>query len=131
MGRGAKRTRKQEQALQIGGKAMKRTALTLLFAAVFAGGLVASFPNTAQAGHKRHVGVYVGSGGFSVGVGYPVRHHGYFAPYRHTVITPYVVPTCCHYEKVYVPGHWDAYGWHPGYFQKYRVCDHHGRVLAY
>jgi hypothetical protein len=115
---------------------MKRTVLSLVIATVVVGGVIASFPNTAEAGHRRsRVGVFVGSGGISVGVGYgiPYRYHAYHTPIRPIgVYAPIVAPTCCHLERVYVQGYWDAFGcWHPGYYQTYRVCDHHGRVLAY
>jgi hypothetical protein len=113
--------------------AMKRTVLSLLIGGVIASGLVFAAPSTAKADHRRSVGVYVGSGGFAVGVGYgsPYRY-SYFAPARPVVVRPVVVPSCCHYERVYVPPSWDAWGgWHPGFYQTVRVCDHHGRVVVY
>ena len=120
---------------------MKRTALSLLVAGVIASGVVLfGSPSTAKADHRRtSVGVFVGPGGFSVGVGSPyyVRHRpvgfygGYstYSGYGGYSDYGYVVPTCCHYERVYQPPFCDAWGGHPGFYQTYRVCDHHGRVL--
>jgi hypothetical protein len=117
---------------------MKRTAMSLVIAGVLAGVVVAALPSTAKADHRRSsVGVFVGGGGFSVGVGYggPYR---YYAPYRPApiyapapVYAP-VAPSCCHLERVYVQGYWDSWGaWHPGFYRTYRTCDHHGRVVVY
>jgi hypothetical protein len=108
---------------------MKRAISIAVLAGVMAVGLFGS--TEAKADHRRsRVGVFVGPGGFSVGVGYggPRRFYGGY-PYRGV---PVVRHDCCHYERVFVPGRWDRFGhWHPGYFQTYRDCDHHGRVIAY
>ena len=121
---------------------MKRTALSLLVASVIAGGMVLfGSPSTAKADHRRtSVGVFVGPGGISVGVGagspYYVRHrpvgfYGGYSTYSGYSGHGYVVPTCCTYERVYHPSYCDAWGWHPGFYRTYRVCDHHGRVLLH
>jgi hypothetical protein len=118
---------------------MKRTILGLTIACVLAGGIVLGAPSSAKADHRHSsVGVFVGGGGFSVGVGYgsPYRYYG---PYRPVpvyapapVYAPVVAPSCCHLERVYVEGFWDSWGgWHPGFYRTYRTCDHHGRVLVY
>lgn len=115
---------------------MKRTALSLLIASAVASGVVLfGSPSTAKADHRRtSVGVFVGPGGFGVGVGVgspyymhhrPVGFYGGYSGYS------YVVPTCCHYERVYHRSYSDAWGWHPGFYRTYRVCDHHGTVLMH
>jgi len=122
---------------------MKRTALNMLVASVVASGVVLfGSPSTAKADHRRtSVGVFVGPGGISVGVGARspsyVRHRpvGFYGGY--STISGYggyggygyVAPSCCHYERVYHASYYDAWGWHPGFYRTYRVCDHHGRVL--
>lgn len=114
---------------------MKRTAFSfLVVGAIVSGMFLFGSPSTAKADHRRtSVGVFVGPSGFGVGVGVrssyhvrprPVGFYGY-GGYR------YVVPTCCHYEQVYHPSYCDAWGWHPGFYQTYRVCDQHGRVVMY
>jgi hypothetical protein len=115
---------------------MKRATVSLLMAGILASAVIAAAPSTAKADHRRtSVGVFVGSGGFSVGVGYggPRRYRGPYAPYYPVAVPARVVaPSCCHYERVYIPPSRDAWGvWHPGFYQTQRVCDHHGRVIAY
>jgi hypothetical protein len=116
---------------------MKRTALSLLVAGVIASGIVMfGAPSDAKADHRRtSVGVFVGSGGFGVGVGYGSPHYVRHRPaviysgYGYGGYTR-VVPSCCQYERVYHPSYYDAWGWHPGFYETYRVCDHHGRLLV-
>ena len=112
---------------------MKRTAMKVLVASAIASTLaILAVPSQARADHRRtSYGVYVGPGGFSFGAA-----HGpgvYYPRYRSAgYYTPVVVPSCCHYERVFVPATLEPWGgWHPGYYRTYRTCDHHGRVFLY
>jgi hypothetical protein len=112
--------------------------MSLLVAGAIASGLVLfGSPSTAKADHRRtSVGVFVGPGGFNVGVGVGSPHYArhrsisYYGGYGYSGYG-YAVPTCCHYERVYQPSFGDEWGWHPGFYQTYRVCDRHGRVLLH
>ena len=110
---------------------MKRTALSLVLVGAIASGMVLfGSPSTAKADHRHtSVGVFVGSGGFSVGVG--SAYYGGYRPVGFYGYGGYAVPSCCHLERVYVPSYCDECGWHPGFYRVYRVCDHHGRVFLY